>query len=134
MRADAVIVDAGPLVAFLSAADKHHAWAVEYLSACEMPLLTCEAVLSEVFFHLRKNAAGLALLVEMIEGDAFQIVPVYNLVGVSRYAVRHRVDFADACLALLSEKFPRSRIATVDRRDFARLLRYGDEPIPFDAP
>lgn len=58
MRADPVIVDAGPLVAFLSAADKHHEWAAEYLGRCEMPLITCEAVLSEVFFHLRKNAAG----------------------------------------------------------------------------
>ena len=134
MRTDMVIVDSGPLVALLSARDAFHEWAESRLGETEGQLVTCEAVLSEVFFHLRKDKAGLARFVEMIEGDAFHIVPVYNLASVSRYVLSNRVDFAEACIVLLSEKFPRARVVTIDRRDFSRLLRYGSEPVPFDAP
>jgi uncharacterized protein len=42
-----VIVDTGPLVAFLNANDSHHKWARESLMTVEPPLLTCQAVLSE---------------------------------------------------------------------------------------
>ena len=134
MPAEQVIVDAGPLVAYFAANDDHHAWALERLAGCALPLLTCEAVLSEAFFHLRKNRAGLAGLVEMVESEAFQVMPVWNLVAVSRFAMANRVDFADACLVAVSEKFPRARVVTTDRRDFSRLLRFGAEPVPFDAP
>ena len=134
MPIEPLIVDSGPLVALLAEKDQHHRWAAEYLGNVELPLLTCEAVLSEVFYHLRKDAVGLERLVEMIEGEVFQVVPVVHPATVSRYALSNRVDFADACIALLSERFPRSRVVTVDRRDFSRLLRFGAEPIPFDSP
>lgn len=70
----------------------------------------------------------------MIESEAFQVLPAWNIVAVSRFAVANRVDLADACLVVVSEKFPRARAVTTDRRDFARLLRFGSEPVAFDAP
>jgi predicted nucleic acid-binding protein len=52
------IVDTGPLVAFFSKGDAHHDWASEQFARLSPPLLTCEAVLSEVCFLL--NGAGIS--------------------------------------------------------------------------
>lgn len=52
MPAEQVILDAGPLVAYLAADDEFHAWAKERLAGCALPLLTCESVLSEAFFSI----------------------------------------------------------------------------------
>jgi predicted nucleic acid-binding protein len=45
-----IIIDTGVLVAFLMSRDKFHDWAVNSLTNIEYPLLTCEAVLTEVCF------------------------------------------------------------------------------------
>jgi predicted nucleic acid-binding protein len=45
-----VIVDTGPLVAFLSERDTYHQWALSELAGIANPLLTCEAVVTEVCF------------------------------------------------------------------------------------
>ena len=42
-----VIVDSGPLVAYLDRSDQHHEWAVESFSRLNNPLQTCEAVMAE---------------------------------------------------------------------------------------
>lgn len=41
-----ILLDTGPLVAFLSARDRFHEWAMGALEGVDAPLLTCEAVLS----------------------------------------------------------------------------------------
>lgn len=48
------IVDAGPLVALLNRRDAHHGWATGRFQAYSDPLLTCEAVLSETAFLVRR--------------------------------------------------------------------------------
>jgi uncharacterized protein len=50
---ETVIVDAGPLVAYLQKGDQDHDWAVEQFQWLHAPLLTCDAVLSEAFYLLR---------------------------------------------------------------------------------
>jgi len=50
-----VLVDTGPLVAILDASDSFHDWAAANLKAVQPPLITCEAVLSEVCFLLRRQ-------------------------------------------------------------------------------
>ncbi len=42
-----VIVDTGPLVAFLDRHDPLHAWACARLGDFDEPMLTCEGVISE---------------------------------------------------------------------------------------
>ena len=49
------IADTGLLVAFANRDDDHHAWAVQIAEAMTEPLLTCEAVLAETAFHLRRR-------------------------------------------------------------------------------
>jgi uncharacterized protein len=134
MRINEAILDAGPLVAALSARDALHRWAVKLFAELPLPCLTCEAVLSETFFRVRKDDKAAAALCEMIDGGAFRIVPIVTLGGVARYVVRYRIDFADACLVSLSENFPAATVITTDSRHFSFLRRFGKEPIPFIAP
>ena len=134
MKIDRVILDTGPLVAVLSAKDSLHGWAVKLFSDLPLPGLTCEAVLSETFFRLRKDDKAMGALCAMIDGGAFKVIPVISMGGIARYVVQYRVDFADACLVALSENFPSATIVTTDKRDFAVMRRFGKERIPFIAP
>jgi hypothetical protein len=47
-----VLLDTGPLVAFLNRRDEFHGWVTGELATIEPPFLTCEAVLSEDFSWL----------------------------------------------------------------------------------
>ncbi len=63
----AFLVDTGPLVAFLNKRDIHHRWAIDQLSDIRPPLQTCEPVLSESFFLLRKHGEATAALIKLLE-------------------------------------------------------------------
>jgi predicted nucleic acid-binding protein len=53
-----VILDTGPLVALLAAQDSMHDWAKETIARLEPPLSTCDAVLTEACYLLRKTKRG----------------------------------------------------------------------------
>jgi uncharacterized protein len=55
---EAVIADAGPLVAYLKGNDQDHDWAQGDFNRLTRPLLTCDAVLSEAFFLLQQTHGG----------------------------------------------------------------------------
>ena len=62
-----VIADTGPLVALLNRRDRAHAWSVRQLETMTEPLVTCDAVLSEAFFLLKRSTdSGVKQLSEMI--------------------------------------------------------------------
>ncbi len=50
-----VIVDAGPLTAFLDADDSWHGWAVERFRKIQGPLLTVEPVLTKVLWKWNRD-------------------------------------------------------------------------------
>ena len=53
-----VIVDTSILVALIDQRDSHHVWARKQLHAISPPLLTCEAVISESWFLLKRVKRG----------------------------------------------------------------------------
>jgi uncharacterized protein len=67
------ILDTGPLVALLSERDQYHAWAITQVAAVKTPLLTCEAVLSEALFLLRRYSDSPAPLTELILSGLVQL-------------------------------------------------------------
>ena len=133
-----VILDTGPLVAFLHAGDQHHAWSRDIMATIAPPLLTCEAVLSETTFLLApwpKAIAKIGMLIQsgVIEvqspmgtesSDVFKIMKRYSNVPMS---------FADACLVSMSEQLPHSRLLTLDS-DFEIYRRHRRKKIPLLAP
>jgi len=55
MKKRPVIIDTGPLVAFLSEHDDYHYWVIQQLVDIQYPLITCEAVITEAGFLLKKR-------------------------------------------------------------------------------
>ena len=132
----ATIVDTGPIVAFLNARDRHHAWAADQFASLAPPLLTCEAVLSEASYLVRGLPGGPAAVVELVVRGV--VIPVFRLqdeiTPVKAIVKRYGRDLADACLVRLSELHSDCVVITVDSefRDVYR--RFGRKVIPTRLP
>jgi uncharacterized protein len=126
---EAVLVDTGPLVAFLNGRDRYHVWSEEVFSGVEIPVFTCEAVLSEACFLLRHARGGAEAVVKLLERGLLRIpfrlepesAPVRRLLG--RYG-NVPMSLADACLVRMSEEMSDSVVLTLDR-DFKVYRRHG---------
>lgn len=129
------LVDTGPIVAFLNRRDRHHAWAVETFSTVRSPLLTCEAVLSEAAYLLRRLTGGAEKVLELVTRGV--VIPSFRLEAdapaVKKLLARYGdvpMDLADACLVRLTELHGDCLLLTIDSefRDVYR--RHGRQAIP----
>lgn len=122
--AASALIDTGAILALLDRSDRWHAVCVAAFRQLRLPLLTSEAVLTELF-HLVgdaraemeaawKFARSGALLVGAIEDGELGNVRAL----MSRYWDRP-MDFADATLVYLAKRESLSVILTVDHADFA---------------
>lgn len=133
-----VLLDAGPLVAFLSRRDEHHQWALAQWKARRLPLLTCEAVLTEVCFLLRSVRGGSDSVMEFIERGAVA-VPFRlqdETARVRELMFRYRdvpMSLADACLVRMAEQNSGAAVWTLDS-DFRRYRKHGRQRIPTLTP
>jgi predicted nucleic acid-binding protein len=133
-----VVVDTGPLVAFLNARDAHHDWAVQVLDGVEPPLLTCEAVISEACFLVRQLVAGPDAVLDLVARGivaidfrlASELGPVRKL--MAKYATVP-MSLADACLVRMTELDMRSTVLTLDE-DFRVYRRHGRQAVPAILP
>lgn len=57
-----VLIDTGPLVAALDKAQATHRWAVDQFRQHPTPLLTCEAVLTEAVYLLKREGVTVSAL------------------------------------------------------------------------
>ncbi len=133
-----IIVDTGPLVAYLNRRDRWHRWVVDQMAALVPPLVTCEPVLTEACFLIRRAGGRPADLLRKvsqrnleigidIEDDASAIESL-----MQRYADTP-MSLADACLVRLSERLPECRLFTLDA-DFEHYRRNGRQVIPLLRP
>lgn len=120
MNAPGILLDTGPLVALLSKDDRAHARAAALFAACRTPLRTCEAVLAEACFLMRKvhphaPSEVMALGRKGVFEVAFALrdhwTPVETL--LRKYANRP-ISLADACLIRCAELCQEPRILTFD--------------------
>lgn len=138
MAATRVLLDTGPLVAYLNRHDRHHRWSVKSWSALTDPLWTCEAVLSEAVFLLQSVGADAEPILQLIERELVRVD--FSLVDhrpdVFRLLRKYRdrpMRLADACLVRMAETNDASRVFTTDR-DFLLYRRKGRHVIPLLAP
>ena len=102
------------------------------------PLHTCDAVISEACFLLRKTTSGVDRLMEFLErGVTLLDFPLQEeLPAVRKLLRRYRdvpMSLADACLVRMSEITEEPMVLTVDS-DFTIYRRNGRQVIPVLMP
>ena len=133
----AVLLDAGPWVAYLRRADTYHVWAREQFSAREQ-FVSCEAVLAEVCARLQYGGSDPLVALEFLKSGVvtldFDLQT--NVISVENLLHKYRdqpMDLADACLVRMTEIEPRSLVVTTDQ-DFKVYRRNGREVVPHVLP
>ena len=116
-----VVVDTGPIVALLDADEARHGWARTRFESLRAPLLTCEAVLSEASFLLRRAGADPGLPVRLVRRGVLEVVGVIDsdadadaLARLMRRYADVPMSFADACLVRIVERTPHGSVLTLD--------------------
>ena len=134
--AGTILVDAGFLVALLSARDSNHMWAASQAEGLPPPWVTCEAVLSEAVHLL--GGRGAASLAAMLRRRAVICRFQFNedLEAVLKLLDKYSdvpMSFADACLVRMTETSNDPVILTTDA-DFRVYRRHGRQAIPCALP
>ena len=119
MKPKKIIIDTGPLVAFLNKSDNYHDWALTQFSGLNPPFLTCESVISEVCFLLKNTERGTQNVFKLLERELVQIS--FNLDSeismimklMNKYS-NIPMSLADACLVRMSEQISDSTVCTLD--------------------
>jgi uncharacterized protein len=129
----AVLLDTGPLVSFLAAGLEHHSWVCEQWKRLCPPLLTCEPVLTEAAFLLKREGRETDPLFALLERRVLRVgLEIQEQLADLRALMRRYRDrpmsLADACLVRLAELNPGSTIFTLDT-DFRIYRRHGNRVI-----
>lgn len=126
-----LLVDTGPLIAFFQKNDAHHAWVLEQIGKCSEPMLTCESVLSEALFLLKRQSMGTKPLAQMLKRGALCVPRQPDFAKRIPEALEKYADLptslADATLLELSEHYKRTPLMTFDS-DF-RIYRRRDRTV-----
>jgi uncharacterized protein len=119
-----VLVDTGPLVAILSAQDKHHETCVKALGQMSGPLLCCWPVVTEAAWMLRSSPRAVQRLLAGIDGNFLELLPLAGaeaegIAAVMKQYEDIRPQLADAALVYLAVREQIETIFTLDQRDFS---------------
>ncbi|WP_246631456.1 type II toxin-antitoxin system VapC family toxin [Pseudonocardia nigra] len=124
-RRDMVVVDAGPLYAYVDAADAHHVRCATFLADHPGTLVVPQLVIAEVA-HLVGRRLGtraeLLFLADLASG-AFSTEPVHaaDWPRITQLVARYR-DFplgtVDASVVACAERLGVTAVATLDHRHF----------------
>ncbi|MBL9139037.1 MAG: type II toxin-antitoxin system VapC family toxin [Verrucomicrobiales bacterium] len=134
----AVLLDTGPLVAFLVSDSDHHDWVCAQWKRLSPPMLTCEPVLTEAAFLMKREGCEADPLFMLLERGVLRVgLEVEDQLADLRVLMRRYRDrpmsLADACLVRLAEMHPGGRVLTFDT-DFRIYRRHGNKVIPVLMP
>ena len=119
---------------------RHHAWTIEQWQRLRLPppLLTCEPVLTEASFLLKREGREADTLFALLERGVIRIALSVEKEQTDLRALMHRyrnrpMSLADACMVRLSEMHTAGRVFTLDS-DFRIYRRHGNKVIPVLMP
>jgi predicted nucleic acid-binding protein len=118
-----ILIDAGPLVALISAGDNHHESCRAALETIQEPIATVWPAFTEAMYLLRSSWQAQRALWQMVERAALDLIEIEieDLARVRALMEKYRdlpMDLADAALVCVAEREKIRRIFTLDRRDF----------------
>jgi len=133
-----VIVDTGPIVALLNARDEFHEWTRDAMDTMQPPMLTCEAVVTEASYLVRKLRGGPEAVLDLVTRGVLEIAFRLDaeLLALRTLTTRYAsvpMSLADACLVRMAEMRPRATVLTLDA-DFRVYRRSGRLAIPVLMP
>jgi predicted nucleic acid-binding protein len=133
-----VLVDTGPLVAFLNKRDRFHDWTAAQWNQIAAPMLTCEAVVSETCFLLSGIKSGSNRVIQLIQRKILRISfhLEEHIDPVNKLLIKYQsvpMSLADACLVRMSELHSNSSLFTLDS-DFNLYRKNGRQVIPSIMP
>jgi len=123
-----VLLDAGPIIAMLNSSDRQHQRCADIVNSIEGELITCESVIVEACYLLRRvHGAQKDILTNISRGEfriPLRLADRCTEVGrlLQKYA-DVPMDLADACLVDMATVMNTGRIITLDS-DF-RIYRWG---------
>lgn len=121
-----MIVDAGPLYAYVDADDRHHDACLDLLESHPGPLLVPALVVTEVV-HLLQTRLGTAAEVLFLGDLASGVLTVAppepgDWLRIAELVARYDdlpLGTVDASVVALAERTGTTHVATLDRRDFS---------------
>jgi predicted nucleic acid-binding protein len=113
------LIDTGPLVALLARNDAQHDWAVDVSKQAPPTVLTCDAVISEALFLLKRAGHKTDDLFGLVDvgflRSEFDFHAEYRHVRELMRRYRSRpMTFADACLVRMAELRADACVWTLD--------------------
>jgi len=122
MAANALI-DTGAMLALLDRTDRWHQPCVDAFQQLRLPLLTSEAVLTELFHLVGDNRRETDAAWKFVRSGAVTLMAIANeeLPDVNALMSRYwdrPMDFADATLVHLAKRESLATVFTVDHSDF----------------
>jgi predicted nucleic acid-binding protein len=125
-----VLVDTGPLVALFDPSDRDHPDCMRELGRLKRcSLTTTLAVLTEAIYLLGFSNLAQQSLLAFVGAGALEVAE-FSATDVERAAALMKkyadlpMDFADATLVVLAERYGTPHVFTLDRRDFG-VYRFG---------
>ena len=133
-----VLLDTGPVVAFLKRQDQFHSWITQEWATIEPPLLTCEADISEACFQLRNVYGGKQAVISLVNSEVVQILFRLDEEDglINELLTRYQsvpMSLADACLVRMAEQYAESMLLTLDS-DFRIYRKNRNQIIPVIMP
>lgn len=123
------VADTGFVVALLNRTDAKHQAVVDEYARQPYPILLPQTVLAEVAYLVGQVAgiAAVATFLRELPTSKFQLVAliardVQRIAGILQQYIDSRVDFVDASVMAIAERYGMTTVLTLDHRDF-RLFR-----------
>jgi hypothetical protein len=119
-----VLADTGAILAILDGDDRWHPLCLDTFGQLRLPMLTSEAVLTELFHLFAKAPHQMRSAWTFVRSGALSLATIGGdeLARLNELMVRYAdrpMDFADATLVYLAERESISTVFTVDHADFS---------------
>ena len=115
-----ILIDSGPLIALFDRNDKYHLASIEFIKNNNNELITTLASVTETLHLLDFNRYAQIDFLGWVNAGAITLESITSddLLRIKELTIKYSdlpMDFADACLVFLGEKFNINTIATIDR-------------------
>lgn len=114
-----ILIDSGPLIALFDKSDKYHQICVDFIKNNPHELLTSLASITEVLHLLDFSRNAQTDFLSWIIAGAVTVeeIGLKDLIRTKELITKYAdlpMDFADACLVCLGEKYNIDEVATID--------------------